>query len=832
MTMARFREGVEKLGYETGPVLKHGNFEAAGIARNVVMAFSSRREQILEQAARMANSGPKVMDAATLMTRAAKPVIADREGLVRDWQVAAREVGIDLPGMIGKANARAASDIGRVGPVVDAVRTISERGREWMAAFALMLGYKPNLPDADPLLPANLARQDRDVIAAAQAVASAVRHLSEREAAFPVTDLYKAALDFGLPTTMPPIEARVAHLRRDGLLLPGSGAGQSPGPTNSSGLVTTLDALGTEQRLIAHVDEGRGQVVAIVLPEAAAERLQAHAKANSGFRLNHGQEAAGRLLLGSTNRIIAIQGVAGAGKSTLLRPAAAIMHEDGRKVLGLAVQNTLVQLLERETGIPSMTVARFLRSHRDLLSERPDPDRLEAARGEYRSSVVLLDEASMVGNADQEKLMRLANLLELGRFAAIGDQKQLGAVDAGKPFAVMQASGVETAIMNRNVRARDPVLMRAQSAAQGGHVFEALAFLKPHTIEVKNDAAVTAATTWLALSPAERERTAIYASGRKLRGEVNEAVQAGLKTNGELGKPELIVETLQRVSTTREQLRYSDIYEPGQIVEFDREQRAQKLGPGRYRIESVDHRKGVVTLRDGGGRARLLVPSRLKPRDGRDPLQIFEEKRLTLHPGDRIRWTDSDHRRGLFNADQARVLEIGKQGVKVRTSTNIEQTLKRGDPMLKRLDLAYALNAHMAQGLTSDRGIAVMDSREAKLANQQTFLVTITRLRDGLTLIVDNADKLERAIERNTGAKTSALETLGRLGNAAAQGLAKGQVAEIPKVRTSETATVRATEADKWRPEEPGKVRAAEPGKAAEPPQLERTRSKLFDFGL
>ena len=120
--------------------------------------------------------------------------------------------------------------------------------------------------------------------------------------------------------------------------------------------------------------------------------------------------------------------------------------------------------------------------------------------------------------------------------------------------------------------------------------------------------------------------------------------------------------------------------------------------------------------------------------------------------------------------------------------------------MLQRLDLAYALNAHMAQGLTSDRGIAVMDSGERKLASQQTFLVTITRLRDGLTLVVDNASQLQAAIERNPGDKTSALETLKRLGAAAARGLAKGS--------------------------------EAEPTPAKEPPQLERTRSKSFDFGL
>ena len=114
--------------------------------------------------------------------------------------------------------------------------------------------------------------------------------------------------------------------------------------------------------------------------------------------------------------------------------------------------------------------------------------------------------------------------------------------------------------------------------------------------------------------------------------------------------------------------------------------------------------------------------------------------------------------------------------MRLTTSTGIEHQLGKDDPMLKRLDLAYALNAHMAQGLTSDRGIAVMDSRERNLSNQQTFLVTITRLRDGLTLYVNNASRLEAAVERNTGMKHSALETVGLLRDAAAVGQAKGQV--------------------------------------------------------
>src|SRR3546814_5926181 len=93
---------------------------------------------------------------------------------------------------------------------------------------------------------------------------------------------------------------------------------------------------------------------------------------------------------------------------------------------------------------------------------------------------------------------------------------------------------------------------------------------------------------------------------------------------------------------------------------------------------------------------------------------------------------------------------------------------------------ADLLNAHMAQGLTSDRGIAVMDSRERNLANRQTFLVTVTRLRDGLTLIADNAEKLGRAIKSNSGEKASALEVTQRLKAAAAKGLSQDKERKRP----------------------------------------------------
>ena len=379
----------------------------------------------------------------------------------------------------------------------------------------------------------------------------------------------------------------------------------------------------------------------------------------------------------------------------------------------------------------------------------------------------------MVPNEDKAKLVRLANLAEIHRLVLVGDKRQLGAVDAGKPFDLVQQAGIERAKMDVNLRGRDPILRRAQAAAQEGRIDDALQALAPSTIEARGDSAIVAAENWLSLSPADRDRTSIYASGRALRSAVNEAVQRGLKANGELGPRSGRLTVHSRVNVTHEELRYLRAYQPGMVLNFRSRDSTQKLSKGDYTVKSIDHARKQLVLEDRKGRLLKFNPARLRPGADDSRLSLFERKSLSIIEGDKIRWTDNDHKRGLFNADQARIVAIDTKGVLVETSVGKELRLNRGDPMLKRMDLAYALNAHMAQGLTSDRGIAVMDSRERNLANRQTFLVTITRLRDGLTLIADNAEKLGRAIKSNSGEKASALEVTQRLKAAAAKGLSQ-----------------------------------------------------------
>lgn len=760
VAMARFRSSVEKLGYEPGPVGKHGNFEARGISREQLMAFSTRRQEVLDA---RRGTGLEAGRIAALATRSAKETIHDRGALADRWDETAQHIGLDLKPLVDASFKRAARQ------ELDAARpaTLAGRGLARLKEFAARIRGD----ERDPLVPAHVLKQGPEAIAAAQAVASGVRHLSQCEAGFEREALYKAALDFGLPTTIGHVETAVRSLVRSGYLIEGRG--------EHKGWVASKEAVELEQRILAWADEGKDVIEPGIGKIEAGNRVQASAQINHGFKLNDGQLGAARLILSSSDRTIAIQGVAGAGKSSVLKPVAEVLREEGHPVLGLAVQNTLVQMLERDTGIRSQTLARFLKHWEKLIDEPGGGALLAEAKGDLKDHVLVLDEASMVSNADKERLIRLANLAGVHRLVLMGDRKQLGAVDAGKPFALLQRGGIALAEMNTNLRGRDPVLRQAQAAAQSGLVRSALEHLKPNIVETQGDGAIVAAERWLTLSPAEREHTAIYASGRKIRSAVNAAVQRGLQANGEIGPGKATLEVLDRVNLTREELRYLAAYKPGMVLELTKAERSLGLRRGEYAIRSVDDAKGIVRLQDERGRQHEFRPSRIRKTGQQDNLALFEQRKLEIHKGDRIRWTRNDHRRELFNADRATIVGIEQGSVTVETSPEETLDLKKGDPMLKRIDLAYALNAHMAQGLTSDRGIAVMNSRERNLANQKTFLVTVTRLRDHLTLVVNNTERLGAAVARNKGEKASALEVTARLQTAAETGQQKAANPEI-----------------------------------------------------
>ncbi|QYE37035.1 relaxase domain-containing protein (plasmid) [Polymorphobacter sp. PAMC 29334] len=744
------RARVEALGYAT--VLaqnpRDGAFDIAGVPRAVIEAFSTRSAEIgAHLEARGREGTARERELAALATRRSKtPEVAlDVRGAT--WRAVAAAKGFDAGRLVDAALGRSDREQTVWTQVVRGVRGAGERG----LAIASRMGLTPR--DGDPLVPERLGRLDPRAYAAAQAVASAVREFGENEAAFDRLDLTRAALERGGPVTVADVEARLALLEAKGLLL-----------SDGDRMLTTDGAVKLEQGYLASIEAGRGQSVPIVPANEAAGRAQDAARDLGLRRLNPGQEAAAVLMLSSRDRVVNVQGGPGRGKSTALAPVTAIAKAEGRAVVGLAIANKKANELGRETGAEPSTIARFLARHERVIDGTAHPAQVARVTAELRGAVIIVEEASQVGTRDMARLVQLAEIAGAARLIQTGDTRQLGAIDAGKPFELSQRAGHATAHITENLRSRSDTMKAVVAALDKNDLTAVFGLLKASTDEVSGtQVAATAAAQWAALPRAERDTTLLLTAGRAMRAEANLAVQAQLKAAGEIAPSGVRVDVLDRVNVTREGARLLKGYQPGRVVEIRTDLPSQGLTRGdRGVVTGIEGDRVRLAMR--GGRERLFRPDTLPKNLRHDAVSIYQVRQVELHAGDRIRWTDTDRQRGLNNANLARVEEVSRGGLVVSSlADGSVHQLKAGDPMIERLDLAYAINVHVAQGVTTDHGILALRSTERKLLSERSFLVALTRVADRVALIVDDGRKVEQGVVRDTGDKTSALEAAGRM---------------------------------------------------------------------
>jgi ATP-dependent exoDNAse (exonuclease V) alpha subunit len=143
-------------------------------------------------------------------------------------------------------------------------------------------------------------------------------------------------------------------------------------------------------------------------------------------------------------------------------------------------------------------------------------------------------------------------------------------------------------------------------------------------------------------------------------------------------------------------------------------------------------------------------------------VRLFEARDLEVRVGDPILWRTNDPGRGIVNSGRAVLAEVDKGEARFLMADGRVLTLPTEDPVLKRIDLAYALNAHAAQGATADKAIIVARADEGPLISQPLLAVLFTRPRDAVDLITDRLDALMGRAGRNSGEKLSATEIAGK----------------------------------------------------------------------
>ena len=202
-------------------------------------------------------------------------------------------------------------------------------------------------------------------------------------------------------------------------------------------------------------------------------------------------------------------------------------------MMGLAPSASAVKTLSAEAGIRSETLQLFLARNAGIAEGRLTRKGVREMRAAFAKTVLVVDEGSLASTVQARDLLRIANALRIPRVVLVGDEKQLDAVDAGKPFAQLQRAGMKTAVMDQILRQRDPELKAAVEASLAGEIGKAFEKLGSNVAEVKADnIAGAVAARWLKLSPDARENTGVMAPSHELRRQINAHIRERLAREG------------------------------------------------------------------------------------------------------------------------------------------------------------------------------------------------------------------------------------------------------------------------------------------------------------
>ena len=568
--------------------------------------------------------------------------------------------------------------------------------RGWNALIQLKGLELPELPERSSLL-SEAAPSAQSVIDAA------IQHCGEREAVFRRTTLERFVFEHELGVQgFEAIEGAIA----DSLEL----------IKVADGKFTTQTALNLELNTIRLMQQGRGQVAAIVPSGTQVESLGSHS-------LNPEQQNAVEMAATTPDTVMAWQGVAGAGKTYALSVLKELAQGQGYEIRGLAPSAEAAHVLGESLGIETTTVAGLLVS--DTPDQAPHP------------KLWIVDEAGLLSMKDAHALLRRA-ALEQARVLLVGDTRQLSAVEAGNPFKSLQAGGMTTAHLETHRRQQNGVLRSAVELVAQGQVSEGIELLAQAGCMKEGDQVQEriqqVAADYLALAAGERESTLVLAGTNTERLALTQAMRAGLQDEGALGADGFAMQSLRRKDLTTAQASYLNAYAPGDVLVPIQDYRKQGLIRGeQYRVIAVNPEAQQVVLETPNGSVLSVDPAAC-PRK-----TVYTTQAIPVAVGDRLRWTRNNPKAGLRNGQEFVVTGLEADGTAtVRDGTG--QTASIDLSGNQYIDYAWVSTTYSSQGKTAERVLALL----GETTNREAFYVAISRAKRAVTLYTTSQADLVR----------------------------------------------------------------------------------------
>lgn len=687
---------------------KDGHIELAGYRRDDLRDFSTRSTEIEAALAKRGltreTASATSRETAALDTRSVKVLPETREAHLERWTAQAEALGIE-------ASVRD-----------PAIAREARRSEGWTAA-----------------------------VIAGEAVQQATRHLTATEAVFRERDLHMQAARFAAGRCdWSAIEAALADAEAKGALI------REPGPTASAERLTTRAMVESERISADALERGRGDHRAVMTGREFTRAL-ARFEHDKGFKLTDEQRQAAGVILTGSDRFQGVQGLAGTGKTTLLDFVRSAAEAQGWRVTGHSNGAEQAATMQRESGIRSTTTAAHLLQEQAAATERG------RASPNDEHELRIMDETSQSGQAQFNRVIE-STVHAGARTVFLGDVRQHQSVEAGRAFERAQRHMPTATLGAASIRRQRTEHMKGTVgsilAGKHGEAVKKLPAVEVRTAQTAlpdtatrddkraaaraDNAAVIQrlAKDYAGLSPEQRGKTLVLTSTNADRVALNSAIRAELRQRGVLGAG-VQVETLRKAALSPEELKRSESFVPGQIVEVQADYRRAELARG-SRWEVAEVRGDRLTLRNEGGRVATIDPATVRVR-------VYDKDTRELAAGDRVRWTENHRAQRADHPEEVGLKVRNGAGAIVEKVSAERITLRCADGERIELDPRegqklshdYASTSYSAQGRTVDQ-VLIHHNTEAGAHGQREAYVDITRARDHAVLYTQDIDKAAR----------------------------------------------------------------------------------------
>ena len=577
---------------------------------------------------------------------------------------------------------------------------------------------------------------------AQQAIHLAIPTLEGDSVAFGQAKLLAGSLGFAAKgVSMEAIQTEIeAQVKRGELLkvdvAPGVGAD----------LLVSRASFEAEKSIIRLIADGKDS-----LPPLVTTSSKTHNEDGPGQRegkvapyLTQGQRQAVDLILNTTDRFVAIQGYAGVGKTTqfkaVLDGIAQLPESERPRVVGLAPTHRAVGEMQA-AGVDAQTLASFLHDEGLKVAGGEKPD--------YRNTLFVVDESSMVGNSDLARAYALIAEGD-GRAVMSGDEAQLEAIAPGAPFRLAQGrSAIDMAVMKEIVR-QTPELKPAVYKMIDNDVPGALDVVRavaPANVPRQADAWVPAQSVveypakgpdnihaaivsdYLGRTEAARQDTLIITHLNADRHIINAGIHQERKAAGELKGEAVSLPILETANIRDGELRKLDTWARHRdaVVLLDNTY---------YRMADIDSQSRTVSLQDSEGNTRQFSPASAV----REGVTLYNPRTIEVNVGDRMRFSKSDVERGHVANSTWTVEAIKGDMVTLSDGQQTRTVNPREQQQDRHVDLAYAITAHGAQGASERFAITLegVEGGREQMVNRASAYVALSRAKEHVQVYTDN----------------------------------------------------------------------------------------------